>query len=152
MLLHVPHRQTDQEALLVVGQWWSRWTRTRTMLAAITVMHMLGAFTLAFAPRGQLVNVGTRPVFDLFPPHVWAVLFLLGGLSSASLLHRFTAPRQALAGFLTVGTQAVWAYAADLAVIQGDGSAMAVVFLPMIVAVTVLTIVFVSLDLASGKR
>jgi hypothetical protein len=151
MLLHMPH-QSDREALLTVGQWWSGWTRTRTMVSIVAVLHLVGAFTLAFAPRDQLVNVGTRPAFAVLPPAAWAVLFLLGGLGALALLHRYTGPRQFLTWVTCVPAQAMWAASSVLAVLDGGGSAMAVAFLPAVVAFTVLTAVVVALDYVSGKR
>jgi hypothetical protein len=152
MLLHVPHRQTDQEALLVVGQWGARWTRTRTMVSIVAVLHLLAAFTLTFAPRNQLVNVGTRPAFAMLPPVAWAVLFLVGGLGCLSLLHTFTGPRQVFTWAFCVPTQLMWAGSTVLAVLDGGGSAMAVAFMPVVVAWTLLTAAVVALDFASGKR
>jgi hypothetical protein len=150
MLTHVP---TEQErALLTVGQWWSRWTRTRSMVAVVAALHLLGAFTLAFAPRDQLINVGTKPAFAVMPPSAWAVMFLLGGMGAVSLLHAFTGPRQFFTWLFCMPAQAMWAASSVLAVIQGGGSAMAVAFLPAVVAFTALTAAVVALDFASGKR
>lgn len=152
MLTATPHRTDEERALLTVGQWWARWTRTRSMVAVVAALHLLGAFTLAFAPREQLINVGTRPAFALMPPSAWAVLFFLGGLSALALLHRFTGPRQFATWITCVPAQATWAAASVLAVLDGHGSAMAVAFLPAVLAWTVITAAVVALDFASGKR
>jgi amino acid transporter len=150
MLTHVP---TEQErAVLTVGRWWGRWSRTRSMVAVVAALHLLGAFVLAFAPRDQLINVGTRPAFALMPPAAWAILFLLGGLSALAVLHEFTGVRQVLTWLTCVPAQATWAAASVLAVYDGSGSAMAVAFLPAIVAFTGITAVAVALDYAAGKR
>jgi len=147
-----PHWSDEERALMTVGRWWSNWTRTRSMLAVVAALHLLGAFTLAFAPAEQLVNVGTQPAFDLMPRPVWAVLFLLGGLCSLALLHRFTGVRQVATWLVAVPAQTMWAGSTVLAVLHGGGSAMALVFLPPVVAFTALTAVVVALDYASGKR
>jgi hypothetical protein len=115
-------------------------------------MHLLGAFTLTCAPRDQLINVGTRPAFSLMPPSMWAVLFLVGGLGALSLLRRFTWAGQFLTWVACVPAQAMWATSSVLAVYDGGGSAMAVAFLPAILAFTVLAAVVVALDYAAGKR
>jgi hypothetical protein len=153
MLTAVPPYLTDEErALLTVGSWWPTWTRTRSMLAVVAVLHLVGAFTLAFAPRGQLINVGTRPAFAVMPPNAWAVLYLIGGLGCLSLLVRFTGPRQFITWVTCWPAQLVWAASSVLAVLDGGGSAMAVAFLPVVVAFTTLTAGFVAWDFASGKR
>jgi hypothetical protein len=151
-VLTVPPRTEQERALLTVAGWWHGWSRTRSMLAVVAVLHLVGAFTLAFAPRDQLINVGTRPAFSVLPPVAWAVLFLLGGLGSVSLLLTFTGPRQVLTWVTTIPAQTMWAASSVLAVIDGGGSAMAVAFLPVVVAFTALTAGFVAWDYASGKR
>lgn len=146
------HRTAEERALLTVAHWWQHWSRTRSMIAVVAALHLIGAFTLAFAPRNQLINVGTRPAFSVMPPSAWAVLFLLGGLGSLSLLLAFTGPRQVCTWITTIPAQTMWAASSVLAVLNGTGSAMAVAFLPAVVAFTVLTAVVVALDFASGKR
>lgn len=150
MLTHHPTEQ--EQALLTVGRVFSRWTRTRTMVAVVAALHLMGAVTLAFAPRQQLINVGTQPAFAFMPPAAWAVLFLAGGLSALAVLHRFTGLRQFATWITCVPAQATWAAASLLAVFDGHGSAMAVAFLPAVLAWTVITAVVVALDYAAGKR
>lgn len=135
-----------------VGRWWARLDRVDAMLAVVTALHLLGAVTIAFAPTSQLINVGTRPAFQTLPRPVWAVLFLLGGVGALSLLVRVTVLRQLFAWFLCVPTQAMWAAASILAVLEGGGSAMAVVFLPAVLVWTCLTALFVGWDYLSGRR
>jgi hypothetical protein len=96
--------------------------------------------------------VGPKPAFSVMPPAAWAVLFLLGGLGGLSLLHAYTGPRQFFTWLFCVPAQAMWAASSILAVIDGGGSAMAVAFLPAVVAFTALTAAVVALDYASGKR
>jgi hypothetical protein len=153
MALVAPPRLTDEERmLLTVAHWWQHWTRTRSMVAVVATLHLVGAFTLACAPRDQLINVGTRPAFALMPPIAWAVLFLLGGVGSVALLFELTGPRQVFTWSTTIPAQTMWAVSSVLAVIDGGGSAMAVAFLPAVWAFTALTAVIVALDFASGKR
>lgn len=140
--------------MLKVGQWWRQfgWSKARSLLLVVAFLHLAGAYTLVFAPHSQLFTQGTRPVFDLFPPPVWAVAFLIGGAGAASLLHRFTGGRQMLTWFTVLPTQTVWIGASVIAVAHGGGSAMGVVFLLSVLAFTVITAGVVAFDFASGKR
>jgi hypothetical protein len=147
-----PHWSDEERALMTVAHWSQRWTRTRTMVAVVAALHLCGAVTLAFAPASQLINVGTLPAFDLAPRGAWAVMFALGGLGSVALLAGYTGLRQLLTWLLVIPTQAMWAGSTVLAVLNGGGSAMAVAFMPAILAFTVITAAVVALDFASGKR
>jgi hypothetical protein len=122
------------------------------MVAVVTVMHLLGAVMLLAAPRNQLFTQGASPALTLFPPPLWAALFLLGGLSAASLLHRFTGPRQFAAWLFVIPTQCVWVGASAFAVLSGRGGAMSVVFLPALLAWTVITAAWIFWDYLTGKR
>lgn len=149
-----PHWSDEERALMAVARWWQRlrWTKTRSLLAVVAALHLVGAWTLVFAPDNQLFTQGTRPVFALFPPAVWAVAFLIGGLGAASLLWRFTGPRQLITWFTVLPSQTMWIGASVIAVAHGGGSAMGVVFLPAVLAFTVITAVVVAFDFTSGKR
>jgi hypothetical protein len=150
MLTHVP---TEKErALLTVGQWGSRWTRTRILVAAVTTMHLFGAFTLLAAPDAQLFTQGARPALNLLPPLVWSGLFLMGGLGGISLLHRYTGPRQFVTWLFVIPTQIVWVAASAFAVLNGHGGAMSMVFLPALLFISSATALWVFWDFITGKR
>jgi hypothetical protein len=139
----------QERALLTMVARWPRVDGERALLIVVTALHGIGAFTLLFAPDAQLFTQGTRPVFALFPPQVWAVAFLIGSTCAAMLLRRVTGPRQ-LATWLTVlPTQAVWLGASLMAVSHGGGSAMGVVFLTAVLAFTVVTAWLIMVDAAS---
>lgn len=145
-------RPTDAEALRAVASFWDRLNWHHALVIVVAGLHLLGAVTLTFAPDNQLFTQGTRPVFDLFPPEVWAVAFLVGGLAAASLVHRVTGRRQMLTWLTVLPSQTVWIGASFMAVARGGGSAMGVVFLIAVLAFTCITAVVVALDYTSGKR
>jgi tryptophan-rich sensory protein len=151
-MLTMPHPTEEEQALLTVAGWGSRWTRTRTLLSIVAAMHLLGAFTLLAAPDSQLFTQGARPAFDLFPPFVWALLFLAGGIGAATLLHRYTGPRQFVTWLFVIPAQCVWVGASAFAVLGGHGGAMSMVFLPALLAYTTVTALWVFWDFVTGKR
>lgn len=142
----------EQRALLTVARWWQNWTRTRTLVAIVAAMHWLGAFTLIAAPHAQLFTQGARPALALMPTPLWALLFLLGGVGAGSLLHKFTGPRQFGTWVFVIPVQCVWVGASAFAVWAGHGGAMSMVFLPALLAFTVVTAFWVFWDFLSGKR
>lgn len=103
----------DERALLTVAQTYRRLMPRRMhidrMLVAIVAgMHLLGALTMLFAPDAQLLTQGTRPVFALLAPPLWAVLFTVGGLTALMLLWRVTGPTQVATWMTVLPTQTVW--------------------------------------------
>lgn len=149
-----PPLARDTEVALTVIRWWEhhRLNWHTALVGVVAFMHLAGAFTLTFAPDAQLFTQGTRPVFDLFPPSVWAVAFLVGGTAAASLLHQVTVGRQLVAWFTVLPTQTMWIAASIMAVWRGGGSAMGVVFLTSVFAFTSITAGVVAHDYTSGKR
>jgi hypothetical protein len=146
---HRPHR-TEEERLMTVGE--GRWTRTRTLVSIVAFMHLFGAFTLIAAPHAQLFTQGARPALDLMPRALWALLFLAGGLGACSLLFRYTGLRQFGTWLLVIPVQCVWVGASALAVLNGHGGAMSMVFLPALLAYTVVTALWTFWDYLMGKR
>ncbi|NUP83919.1 MAG: hypothetical protein HOV96_40975 [Nonomuraea sp.] len=151
-LSRLPYRSDEQEALLTVVQRLRKFPVARALLTVVMVLHLWGALTLIYAPHVQLFTQGTRPVFDLFPPGVWAVAFCVGGVTAAALLARFTIPRMFVTWLTVLPTQAVWLAASVLAVSRGGGSAMGIVFLTPVLASTAITAVVVAMDYTTGKR
>jgi tryptophan-rich sensory protein len=149
-----PHWSDEEQALMAVAHWWDLFalTKSRALVFVVTALHLIAAVTLVAAPHVQLFTQGTRPVFSLFPPPVWAAAFLLGGLASGSLLFRLSGRRLAVALFTVYPTQTMWIGASVIAVWQGRGSSMGVVFLTAVFAFTVITGAVAAADFASGKR
>jgi hypothetical protein len=144
---------TEQErALLTVTAKWPDIGPEQALLMVVAALHGLGAMALIMAPDVQLFTQGTRPVFDLFPPNVWAVAFIVGALCACALLQRPTAVRQLLTWITVLPTQAVWLAASVMAVSRGGGSAMGVVFLMAVFAFTVVTAWLVMVDATPTGR
>jgi hypothetical protein len=142
----------EERALLDVVRTLRRFPAAHALVSVVSVLHLWGAVTLLLAPDNQLFTQGTRPVFALFPPLVWAVAFAVGGLASASLLLRVTVPRQLVAWFTVLPSQTVWIAASVIAVLSGAGSAMGIVFLTAVLAFTTITAIVVAVDFTTGKR
>jgi hypothetical protein len=121
-------------------------------VSVVAFMHLLGAFTLLAAPHTQLFTQGARPALDLMPRALWAALFLAGGLGAVSLLFRYTGPRQFVTWLLVIPVQCVWVGASALAVIDGHGGALSMVFLPTLLAYTVISALWTFWDFLTGKR
>lgn len=136
----------------MVARWSEGFRWPQALVSIVAGLHLVGAFTLTFAPTNQLFTQGTRPVFELFPPPVWAVAFLVGGLGAASLLHRVTGWRQVATWLTVLPTQTVWIAASIMAVAGGGGSAMGVVFLCAVFLFTAVTAGVVAHDYTTGKR
>lgn len=133
--------------------WTSIWTKSQALVIVVAALHLIGAYALTFAPGAQLFTQDTLPVFALFPPQVWAVAFLLGGLGAVSLLHRVTAFRQVFTWTLIIPTQTMWLGASLLAVLlTSGGSVMMVVYLAGVLAFTTITALVMAHDFTSGKR
>lgn len=145
---------TEQErALLTVVARWPRIEGERALLIVVAAAHALAAVTLWAAPHAQLFTQGTRPVFALFPPQVWAFAFLIGSACAVMLLQRVTWRRQIATWVLTVlPTQIVWLSASLMAVSRGGGSAMGVVFLTVVLAFTAVTAWLIMVDAAATER
>jgi hypothetical protein len=111
---------------------WRRFHWDRFLLGWCAAFHLLAGLILAFAPLGQVLTEGTRPVLELASRHVWAVVFLAAAAASASLLWRAEPWRQ-LAAWLTVFPLGLmWLTAFTLAVLDGRGSALVVVVWPFL--------------------
>jgi hypothetical protein len=144
---------TEQErALLTVVARWPRIEGEWALLVVVAALHGIAAFTLLAAPNAQLFTQGTRPVFALFPPPLWAVAFLIGSACAVMLLQGVTARRQLATWMTVLPTQAVWWAASVMAVSRGGGSAMGVVFLTAVLAFTAVTAWLIMVDAAATER
>lgn len=110
------------------------------LLAVLTAFYLVGAVTMTFAPDNQLFTQGTRPVFELASPLMWAAWFLTASAMTFALALRVTGPRQVAAWVVVIPSQTVWIGAGLIAVwVEDRGSAMAVVFTVTVFAFTLVT-------------
>lgn len=129
------HREVeDPGALLAVARTMDRlkFNWERFLVGWCALFHVATAVPLALAPADQIVNAGTRPVFEMASRYVWAALFLLAGLLAASLLHWRTPLMQLLAWFTVLPLGGVWLTAFALAVSKGEGSAIGLTVWPFL--------------------
>lgn len=146
----MPLPTQEQSAVMTVAAWyvrmWPGWERF--LLALCALFHVWMAATLAFAPRTQIVNAGTQPVFELAPRAVWAAWFLIAGVAAAALLHWHTKTLQTVTWFSVFPLAFAWLSAFVMAVLDGRGSAIGVVVW------STLTLLWapVAIRLALGKR
>lgn len=154
MLTVVPRERTEVDVArhLVRKLQALGWTKGKALVVVVAGLHLVGAYTLLFAPDNQLFTQGTRPVFELFPPAVWAVAFLIGGGAACTLLFRVTAAGQVVTWATVLPTQSVWIGASIMAVYRGGGSAMGVVFLSAVWLFTAITALVMAFDFTTGKR
>ena len=135
VLTVVPQHVPDEKALLMtvehVRSLWPGWDRF--LIGWCAAFHLAMSLPLAFAPIEQIVNEGTRPVFDLASRYVWASIFLAAGLLTALVLHWQTALVLHLVTWLTVfGVGGAWLTAFALAVLNDRGSAIGVTVWPFL--------------------
>lgn len=154
VLTVVPRERTEVDVARHMLRWLQRigWTKGKALVSVVAGLHLFGAYTLLFAPNNQLFTQGTRPVFELFPPLVWALAFLIGGTAALTLLFRVTAAGQIITWATVLPTQAVWISASIMAVLRGGGSAMGVVFLSAVWLFTAITALVMAFDFTTGKR
>ena len=113
-----------------VRSYWPGWDRF--LVAWCAAFHLAMAAPLAFAPKAQIVNAGTAPVFDIASRNVWAVIFLTAGLLAVAALHWQTAPVQLLTWLIVFGVGGAWLTAFSLAVLNDRGSAIGVTVWPFL--------------------
>lgn len=153
MLTLVPPRMSDEErALLNFAHRVEEVRAHHALLGVTTGFYLLGAFTLAFSPDVQLFTQGTRPVFALFPPLVWAVWFVIAGGLVGSLCWRLSGRRQIATWMVALPCQTVWIAASLIAVARGGGSSMGAVFLTVVFAFSLVTVFVTWRAYTSGKR
>lgn len=152
LLALAPPIDEERVALLDYVQWWRRVDWDRVAVGVIAGFFVWLSLTLMLAPTQQVLTQGSRPAFDLAPPHVWAWGFLLGGVAATWLAARVTGLRQAVAWFLVAPAQTVWLGASVMAVLEGGGSAIGVVLWSVVLAFTALTAIRLAIAFTSGKR
>ena len=137
MLTIVPHRhhhRDDDKALIMaveqVRSWWPGWERL--LVGWCAAFHIAMALPLALAPQSQILNAGTRPVFEIASRYVWAAVFLAAGALSALVLSRRTAWVQMAAWLTVFGVGGLWLTAFALAVLDNRGSAIGVTVWPFL--------------------
>lgn len=102
--------------------WIHRRSFARIEMGAVSAFHFGVAVVIESFPRERIITPGTSTIFGTIPLHVWAVWFVLAGLSSAACVHRNTDVRQALTWILVFPTGAGWVYGISYAVSQGRGN------------------------------
>ena len=146
----VHHHRDEDKALIIavehVRSWWPGWERLLVGWAA--AFHLALSIPLAFAPLDQILNEGTRPVFEIASRYVWAAVFLITGLLIVSVLHWQNALVQWLTWVVVALVGGIWLTAFAVAVLNDRGSAIGVtvwpfLYLPWFVA---------AVRLALGKR
>lgn len=113
-----------------VRSYWPGWDRF--LIAWCAAFHMAMAVPLAFAPRAQIVNAGTAPVYEIASRYVWAGIFLGAGLLAVAVLYRPPAWVQMLAWVAVFGVGGAWLTAFILAVLNDKGSAIGVTVWPFL--------------------
>lgn len=108
---------------------WLRW-----QLSIIVTALLLLAITLAAAPTVQVVTPGTLPVLDLLPAAsvaahriAWALWFAAAAVLLACTWHRPAAALQISGWLLAFTGMGCWTTAQAIAVLDGRGSAVALV-------------------------
>lgn len=123
------------------------------LLGVLTLFYFVGAFTITFAPDVQLFTEGTRPVFDLLPPGMWAAWFLAASFACGALATHLTGRRQIVTWAVVIPSQTIWISAGLIAVWwQGRGSALAVVFTVTVFLFTLVTVWVAWRAYSTGKR
>ena len=148
---HPVYALDDQDALLKVATSVQRvreFDWAKFLLRCGMTLHLVAAVVVGTWPYEQLLTEGTRPVFELAPRSVWALLFIGGGLLLLALSMQPTTALAAFTGLLTSLVGGAWLTAQFLAVKRGDGSPMALAMWPFLY-LPWLTVVA---RLAAGKR
>ena len=110
---------------------WPGWERF--LLVVCAGAHLLLGGALLFAPDEQVINAGTRAVFELAPRWGWGIACLIAGLAAASLLHRITVVRQMVTWLTVIPLGFAWFAAFVLPLlITGRGSAIGAVIFPTV--------------------
>jgi len=113
-----------------VRSYWPGWDRF--LVAWCAAFHIAMAAPLAFAPKAQIVNAGTQPVFEIASRHVWAGIFLAAGLLAAAVLYDPPKWCQLGAWLVVFGVGGAWLTAFILAVLNDKGSAIGVTVWPFL--------------------
>jgi hypothetical protein len=129
---HLPRHRSDERALLEVVKTMRRFNWERFLVGWCAAFHVATAVPLAFAPIEQILNAGTRPVFDMASRYVWAALFLVAALLSAYLLRNQSTVVQVATWLTVMPLGGLWLTAFALAVIDGRGSAIGLTVWPFL--------------------
>lgn len=132
-VIHLPRHRTEEEgSLLEVVKTLRRFNWERFLISWCAAFHVATAIPLAFAPLDQILNAGTRPVFEIASRYVWAVLFLAAGVLSVLLVRVQTTPVQLLTWLTVLPLGGIWLTAFALAVLDGKGSAIGLTVWPFL--------------------
>lgn len=106
------------------AEWLGRRNLVRFELGFIAAWHAGVGFTIAFAPREQVVTPGTAVIFGTIPPPIWVAWFLLVALAAGAATIEATAIRLWLTWCGAFPLGIAWIYGASAATVSGNGNAI----------------------------
>jgi hypothetical protein len=112
--------------------WLHRRNLLRMELGAVAAFHLTVAFTIAAAPREQVVTPGTAAIFGTVPLPVWVLWFALTGAAAVATVVRVTPVRLWLTwcGAFPLGAAWIWGFVT--VVPTGRGNAVFAVVWPFL--------------------
>lgn len=125
--MHLPHRSAKPHSHRRRSGF-AAWVRNRHIarfeLGCVAAFHLAAAFTIAFAPRDQVITPGTSALFGTIPLPIWVAAFTLAGSAAALSTWRLTPLRLSMTWCQVFPLGVAWIYGFAVAVTDGRGNAV----------------------------